>query len=123
MAKRKGGRGRRIGRRLKRRVKAAKPSLAIVAGLSIPAIQVVTGASSQLSLSRGSIFNPAITDKWGELSNRFKIIYLGGANPTVSGMVQSVAVKAGVIGFVAHWLANISGANRYLARMKAPVRI
>lgn len=122
MAKLK-GKVRRVGRRIKARVKAAKPSLAIIAGLGIPPAQVVTGASNQYGV-KNSIFSSGISDKWGELKNRFMITYLGDyQRPTIATAVQSTAVKAGVLGFVVHWLANISGANRYLARMKAPVRI
>ncbi len=122
MAKsKKKSRARRFGGRLKRHVKAAKPSLAIVGGLAIPAVQVITGASSQFSGGSSSVsFNPR------ELANRFRVIYLGSVAPnpvTIQSAATSNAAKAGVIGFVVHWLANISGANRYLARMKAPVRI
>ncbi len=120
MAKgKKRSRARRFGGRLKRHVKAAKPSLAIAAGLGIPAIQVVAGASGQVApgwfWTRPS---PA-----QELVNRFKIIYMGSGNPTIATALQGNAVKAGVVGFLLHYLANITGANRYLARMKAPVRI
>lgn len=119
MAKGKKRRFRRFGGRIKRRVKAAKPSVAIAGGLAIPAVLVVTGSSQGYG-------NKGFSTNWTELANRFKLTYLGTTQNTpvtVGNIVNSVAVKAGVLGFVTHFLANITGANRYLARMKAPVRI
>lgn len=116
MAKRK-GKARRFGSRVKRRVKAAKPSLAIGAGLGIPPVLVVTGSSSQYGVK-------GFSTNWQELKNRFMITYMGDyQRPTVGTMVQSTAVKAAALGFITHFVANITGANRYLARMKWPVRI
>jgi hypothetical protein len=120
MAKSKKSRVRRFGGRVKRRVKAAKPSLAIAAGLGIPAVLVVTGSSNAYGTK-------GFSTNWQELRARFQWTYLGGTDPggnvNVGRMVQSTAVKAGALGFIVHYLANLSGANRYLARMKAPVRI
>jgi hypothetical protein len=84
---------------------------------------VLAGASNQYG-TKGFSTNTV------ELRNRFLITYMGmnsgnvqSRGPGVADVVQSTAVKAGALGFIAHWVANISGANRYLARMKAPVRI
>jgi hypothetical protein len=116
MAKSKKSKIRRAGASVKRRVKAAKPSVAIALGLGSPAAMVLVGGSNQ--------FSSGIPKSTQELVNRVKIMYLGTMNnPGVQTAVTSTAAKLGVAGFVVHGIANITGANRYLARMKWPIRI
>jgi hypothetical protein len=109
--------------KIKRHVKAAKPSLAIISGLAAPPAAAFFGVSRPWMVGGASaaLKNPQ------ELMNRLKLTYLGvwanTAPVSLASMATSDAAKGGVIGFLVHWIANVSGANRYLARMKAPVRI
>jgi hypothetical protein len=111
---------RRIYVKAKTRVKAAKPSIAIAAGLGVPAAIVVVGGPP----NPVPIWSSSIQNKGNELFVRLKNTYLGTyGSPSIGTAITSTGTKAGIAGFFVHWIANITGANRYLARMKMPFRI
>jgi len=114
---------RHYGKRRRGFHRVAKPSIGILAGLAAGPYVVAFGA--------GHWANPIW--KWngpggksGELINRVTIAYTGyktdGAHFSISegGGWGTIGI---VGGFAAHYLANISGINRSLARMKMPFRI
>jgi len=112
-----------FGRRLKRRATKAKPSIAVLGGLAVGPVQALTGSSSNYGV-KGAIWSVS-GDKMGELWRRLQIeytgTYMGGGGPVNLG--KATGTIAAAAGFGIHWLANILGANRVLARMKLPFRI
>lgn len=114
---------RRVGSRVKHHVKKAKPSIAILGGLSVGPVEAIFGSNDSYGV-KGSIWNVS-GNKAAELWNRIQITYTGGQMGGSGGYQFSRAHGsiAAIAGFGVHWLATITGANRYLARMKMPFRI
>jgi len=78
--------------------------------------------------TQAPIWSERIANKSSELWSRIGITYLGydpmsqGDHVSFSG-VRGAGTKGAAVGFGIHYVANITGANRVLARMKMPFRI
>jgi hypothetical protein len=124
MAKAKSTKRRGIGGRFRRRgtVRAAKPSVAILAGLAVGPAQILAGGPGfpGYAWKTGNVAQTVI--------DRAGITYLGyqpsnGAHWSWSGGGGGQGTLAIIVGTLAHAGANWSGLNRYLARAKMPFRI
>jgi hypothetical protein len=111
-----------MAKRFKHHFHKGKPSVAILGGLAVGPAAVVLGFGS---------YNTPIWQYSGnrmtEFFDRLSIAYTGYKPSDGSHFTTQQGGYVGTIGAVAgvatHWLANISGLNRYLARTRMPFRI